>query len=848
MNEDRWHTLQELFHTALQRAPEDRDAFLDERCGADIALRHEIRLLFAREGSDQDFVDSPPSHLARELLSVAERGPGTTIGRYEIISMVGGGGMGEVYRARDPRLGRDVAVKIMRVHVRDDATLVRRFEQEARAAAALNHPHVLAVHDVGVHDAQPYLVSELLEGTSLRELIGKTLPIQKAVQYAIDACHGLAAAHDRGIVHRDLKPENLFVTRDGCVKILDFGLAKLMEAPQSHSEPGTRTALTSPNVIMGTPGYMSPEQVAGRTVDHRSDIFSLGAVLYELLTGRRAFAGDSVAETVSAILKDDPAVPASTDAVSAGVFTLVRHCLAKDAAQRFQSARDLAFALATVVSAGHGRERARAHASTAIASAGPQRLIVLPFENLSPHGQEEWLAGALADSLTFGLRNVENIIIVNRQHAGVLTDPQQLFETLAVRYCVKGSFQRVGDELKAFVRLIHADTGTVAVQESLTDHFSNLLSLEETIATRFAAAFERAHGAAPATRHTSSLAAYKRLSQGREFHLTGRYAEAAHHLEIAVRQDAESADAWALLANSYARLASPATSDDDARMAFQRKTLAAARRAAGLNPSLYEAQIALALAYRGIDVELWRTAALKAMELNPRLAEAYVLLGQSYFSSPAWGCARHRDSELAERYFRKGLQIDPRFGLGHNALIYHLRWAGRPTEALQGAEEAIRLLPDHMDLLRARAMTLMQLGRLDEAAEQFAQMALEPTDSVQDEWALAAIDLLRGRFEPGDARLDASIARGPRVLRNLDTALVYCHVGNFARAATHLRAACAEDPACATFVEQCPAFAGHRHHAEIVSALLASPRSSRENDSPEPEPGIDPASHDRLQS
>ena len=185
------------------------------------------------------------------------------------------------------------------------------------------------------------------------------MPIQKAVQYAIEACHGLAAAHDRGIVHRDLKPENLFVTRDGCVKILDFGLAKLMEAPQSHSEPGTRTALTSPNVIMGTPGYMSPEQVAGRTVDHRSDIFSLGAVLYELLSGRRAFAGDSVAETVSAILKDDPAVPASTDAVSAGVFTLVRHCLAKDAAQRFQSARDLAFALATVVSAGHGRERTR---------------------------------------------------------------------------------------------------------------------------------------------------------------------------------------------------------------------------------------------------------------------------------------------------------------------------------------------------------------------------------------------------------------------------------------------------------------------------------------------------------
>jgi TolB-like protein len=650
------------------------------------------------------------------------------------------------------------------------------------------------------------------------------LPIQKVVQYATDTCNGLAAAHDLGIVHRDLKPENLFVTRGGYVKILDFGLAKLTEAP--HARSGTvavtRAVLTSANAIMGTAGYMSPEQVSGRTVDHRSDIFSLGAVLYELMAGTRAFAGDSAAETASAILNDDPAEPASTDAVSAGVFTLVRHCLQKEPAQRFQSARDLAFALDTVASVGQGRESSRKQPPAAIASEGPHRLVVLPFENLSPHGSEEWLAGALADSLTFGLRNVEHIIIVNRQHAGVLTDPQQLFETLAVRYCVKGSFQQVGDDLKVFVRLIHADTGTIAIQESLTDHFSNLLSLEETIASRFAAAFERTSvGSAPG--HTSSLAAYKRLSQGRESHLTGRYAEAAHHLEIAVRRDAECADAWALLANSYARLSSPATSDENARIEFQRKALAAAERAARLNPALYESQIALALAYRGTeDVELWRTAALKAIELNPRLAEAYVLLGQSYFASPAWGCARHRESELAERYFRKALQIDPHFGLGHNALIHHLRWANRPTEALHAADEAIRVLPDHVDLLRARAMTLVQLGRLDEAEEQVGQLALEPTNSVQDEWALAAIDLLRGRFEPGAARLDAIVARGPRVLRSVETAFVYCHVGNFPQAAIHLQAACSADPACATFVTQCPAFTQYRDHPEITSVLESS--------------------------
>ncbi len=584
--------------------------------------------------------------------------PGTVLGRYEIVSLVGSGGMGEVYRARDPRLNRQVALKIVRMSLRDDANVVRRFEQEALAAATLNHPNILAVHDVGVHGGQPYIVSELLDGVSLREVLARPVSIDKAVQYAIDICNGLAAAHERGIVHRDLKPENLVVTRHGHVKILDFGLAKLNEGPQTGAGAATQSALTAANTILGTVGYMSPEQVSGREVDHRTDLFSVGTVLYELVSGRRAFAGDSAAETLSAVLKDDPPPLSGADALSTGVFRVIRHCLEKDPSRRFQSARDMVFALESIPAAVHepgARVSSRTPGATAVDSAGPHRLIVPSFENLSGQGDDEWLGAALSDSLAFGLRHVENIIIVNRQHAGAFTDPQQLFNALDVRYCVRGSYQRVGEDIKVLVRLIHAHTGTIAVQESVTDRFSNLLALEDTLAARFAAAFEQTRSEA-IPRRTASLSAYKRLSQARELQLTGRYEEAAHDLELAVKHDPEYADAWALLANNYGRLTSPATADDSERAEFLHKALAAARRAVQLDPALYEGQVALALAYRGIEeVELWRTAALKATELNPRLPEAYVLLGQSVPRLPCLGLRAAARQRTGGAVFSKGL-------------------------------------------------------------------------------------------------------------------------------------------------------------------------------------------------
>ena len=292
--------------------------------------------------------------------------PGTRLGPYEIASPIGAGGMGEVYRARDPRLGREVAIKVIRSDSEPDADRRRRFEDEARAAGALNHPNVLSVLDVGLAQGQPYVVFELLEGETLADRLERgPLPARKAIDTAVQACQGLAAAHAKGIVHRDLKPANLFLGRDGHLKILDFGLAKLTYAGEHAAVDSQTRTSTQPGLVVGTLAYLSPEQARGEKADPRSDLFALGATLYEMLSGRPAFRRATAAETVSAILTHDPeALTASKEPLPAGLEPIVRRCLEKDPEQRFQSARDLGFALSAVVGA---------MSSGALSAAAPSR-------------------------------------------------------------------------------------------------------------------------------------------------------------------------------------------------------------------------------------------------------------------------------------------------------------------------------------------------------------------------------------------------------------------------------------------------------------------------------------------
>ncbi len=342
MTPERWQKIRDLLAQALSLAPEQRSALLDRACVSDTDLRKEVEILLAsNDDVRSSFLQSPPPP-PRVALS-----PGTRLGEYEIKSMLGAGGMGEVYRARDARLGRDVAIKVLPAMLSADADRLRRFEQEARAAAALNHPNILAVFQMGTFEGAPYLVSELLEGETLREqLRRRRIPVRKAVDYGVQIARGLSAAHEKGVVHRDLKPENLFVTKDVRVKILDFGLAKLSQPQGSEHSMPTIGGETEPGAVMGTVGYMSPEQVRGQTADHRADIFAFGAILYEMLAGKRAFQKPTAADTQSAILNEDPpSISQVTTSIPPALQRVLHRCLEKNPEQRFQSASDLAFAL-----------------------------------------------------------------------------------------------------------------------------------------------------------------------------------------------------------------------------------------------------------------------------------------------------------------------------------------------------------------------------------------------------------------------------------------------------------------------------------------------------------------------
>ena len=336
---DRWERIQSIFLRASEMPPEERVSFVDAACTGDPELRSEVQSLLDHDGKAEQPILNALANSAQSLLEDSI-GPGTTIGEYRVQTLIGAGGMGEVYHALDVNLARDVAIKVLPPMLASDRDRLRRFELEARAAAALNHPNILAVYYLGTHRGVPYLVSELLPGSTLRQRLSDgPLAPRTATDYGVQIARGLSAAHDGGIVHRDLKPENLFVTKSGVVKILDFGLAKLMHASAMDDA-------TDPGVVMGTAGYMSPEQVRGEVADPRADIFALGAILYEMLSGRRAFQKPTQAETMTAILKEDPTGIAelAPDAAPA-LHRIVNRCLEKSKEQRFQTAADLAFAL-----------------------------------------------------------------------------------------------------------------------------------------------------------------------------------------------------------------------------------------------------------------------------------------------------------------------------------------------------------------------------------------------------------------------------------------------------------------------------------------------------------------------
>lgn len=405
MTPERFAQIGQLYGEAAELAPEARAVYLAQACAGDENLRREVESLLAEEELVGDFMGAPALKDAAAL--VTREVPGTLVGKqlghYQLLSFIGAGGMGEVYAARDTRIGRKVAIKLLPATVARDTDRLRRFEQEARAVGMLNHPNILTIHDVGTYEGAPYLVTELLKGETLRELLKNgPLSLPQAMVIAVQITRGLAAAHEQGLVHRDLKPENLFIIQDsryGRVKILDFGLAKFSQNPSNGlnaNELSLPAVATNPGMVMGTVGYMSPEQLRGETVDGRADIFAFGVILYEMLTGERPFRGVSTADTISAILTQDvPELPAALSAQAPDLARLIHRCMEKQAQRRFQTASDLTFAFETLTrSALNSSGISQAATPDGVTNQSAQTLRFNPSANQPHTGRMNWLGWA----------------------------------------------------------------------------------------------------------------------------------------------------------------------------------------------------------------------------------------------------------------------------------------------------------------------------------------------------------------------------------------------------------------------------------------------------------------------
>jgi eukaryotic-like serine/threonine-protein kinase len=686
--------------------------------------------------------------------------PGSRLGPYEIVASLGAGGMGEVYRARDPRLGRDVAIKILPASVSKDPDRLRRFEQEARAAGILNHPNITAVYDVGTVGDPPYVVSELLEGETLRSrLAGGALAPRRAIDYALQIAHGLAAAHEKGIVHRDLKPENLFVTKDGRLKILDFGLAKLTKPDEAgpQTDLPTETVGTEPGVVMGTLGYMSPEQVRGKPSDARSDIFSFGSILYEMLSGKRAFQGDSAADTMSAILREEPAeLSVANQQVSPALDRVVRHSLEKSPEQRFQSARDIAYALeetlAGSTTTGVAPPPARARplrwpvlVATALAtllavlvadvgglrrrlfgskSRAIQSLAVLPLENLSREAAQEYLADGMTEALITDLAQIGSLRVISRTSAmrykGTKKGLPEIARELDVDGVVEGSVLRAGNKIRITAQLIHASTDRHLWARSYERDFKDVLALQDEVAHAIARQIQ--------ARLTSDEEA--RLSRARP-----------------VNPDAH--DAYLKGRYEWYRW----------RPENYRKALDYFRQAIAIDPSYAPAYAGLALAYTRLGDSAWRpgdaypkakSAALRAVELDPELADAHVALGMSILWND-W------DWAAAEREVRRGLDLNPGSATAHMAYSAFLRIMGRNEEAVVEVNRAHELDPLSVTIRGQKAYRLFSARRYDEAVEAAkSALELDPT-AIQARTTLGRAYLQKGLVGPAIAELERTV-------------------------------------------------------------------------------------------
>jgi serine/threonine-protein kinase len=659
--------------------------------------------------------------------------PGETLGRYRVVARLGGGGMGDVYRARDTILQREVALKVLAGDGNERRDRKQRFVLEAQAASALNHPHIVVIYDIGRERNLDYIAMELVKGSALDSLLtGGGLPLRDVLRFGEQIASAMEAAHVAGIVHRDLKPANIMITEEGGAKVLDFGLAKLTQNT-STDVALTSSAVAAPTLegtVMGTVAYMSPEQAEGRPADARSDIFSFGAVLYEMISGQRAFRGGSAMSVMAAILRDQP-VPLRgiVRDMSSGLEAVVTRCLEKAPVRRYQSMAEISMALAQVRDNISGSVM---HARAAVAHPCAASIAVLPFANLSADKENEYFSDGLAEEILNALTKVPGLRVTARTSAFAFRGKEQDVRTIAnilnVETVLEGSVRRFGNRVRITVQLIKAGDGyhlwSERYDRDLTDIFAIQDEISSAIVTSLCEHLGYCMETPAKTRHTPPLEAYNALLLGRyhRFRFTpDSYAQAKRAFEHGAEIDEDYGDIYANLALFH--IAEWALDITEPRAAIE-KARRSASKALELDPSMGLAHAVLGSIEAATDYD-WSAAGARftnALELDPNSPDIHVQYGY-WFLRPQ---GRFRD---AREQYRIALESDPLSPFARYTISEAYFFEGKFEEAIEACGKVLELDPNYWPPLTMKATALAFSGRAEESRESIAKaLALAPGD------------------------------------------------------------------------------------------------------------------------
>jgi len=776
MKAERWQQVEQLYHSALEREAGQRAAFLAAACAGDDSLRREVESLLAHQTPAENLLERPVMEVAANALAndQADSLLGRSLGSYQILSLLGVGGMGEVYCARDTRLDRTVALKVLPAEVAADAERMRRFVREAKAASALNHPHVATIYEIGEAAGVNFIAMEYVEGQTLAAKInGHPLATSEIVEIGSQIADALEEAHCKGVTHRDIKPPNVMLNERGQVKVLDFGLAKITR-PAMRPIAGDITTMTktTPGVVLGTVPYMSPEQALGREIDHRSDIFSLGAVLYEMATGRLPFAGANSSETVDRILHAEPEAMArfNYDA-PAELERIVRKCLEKERERRYQSARELLgdldrlkhgsvsitaktqarpvakkprvlslsrsrFPLAVVATAAAVLIAAlvylrfyRAPPATS-ALLDIKSLAVLPIENYSGDSAQEYFADGMTEELIATLAQVQALRVISRpsvmKYKGTRKPIAEIAQELKVDAVITGAAWRWGDSVRITAQLIRAAPEEKLWNGQYEREQRNILALQSEVARAVVQEIrimltpqEQLRLARKGPVNTDAYDYYLRGRSHADRITPADNKQAIALLERAITLDSTFAPAWAEIAINYTHASNLFMPEE-----------------------------------KQLELKAWG-AVEKALSLDPDLAEAHFAKGFTL-----WTPSRHYPHEEAIQAYRRALELNPGMDRAHQDLVRIYNHIGLLDEALLEAQKALAVYPFNAQVRLNEGQALIYQGKYEQALASFQSIPKETFPELREQqicWALFNL----GRKDEARQRLNDFLSHDP---------------------------------------------------------------------------------------